>query len=152
LHRILVDNDRPADYEEFMETNGINHVKVHIKANKQADVYTPPGTVIEALKVIMDRANHPVLIHCNKGKHRTGCISACFRKVCGWTLSSCLEEYTTFSAPKTRDLDKAFITRFDEAPVKALALEQGYIGGAYRALPTPANSNASEKDGRSQSP
>lgn len=28
-----------------------------------------------------DARNHPLLIHCNKGKHRTGCLVGCFRKV-----------------------------------------------------------------------
>ena len=147
---VLVSNDRPIEYEQFMTANDINHLQVHIMPNKQVEVYTPQEAVVEALKIIMDRANHPILVHCNKGKHRTGCISACFRKVCGWTLPNCLEEYVTFSAPKSRDLDKAFITRFDPTPLKALALEQGYVGGAYRPLPTPANSNASEKDGFNQ--
>ena len=28
-----------------------------------------------------DSKNHPMLVHCNKGKHRTGCLIGCFRKV-----------------------------------------------------------------------
>ena len=30
----------------------------------------PEDKIIEALKVLCDRRNHPILIHCNKGKVR----------------------------------------------------------------------------------
>ncbi|CAN0534051.1 unnamed protein product, partial [Ectocarpus sp. 8 AP-2014] len=30
-----------------------------------------------------DASNHPMLVHCNKGKHRTGCLIGCFRRVRG---------------------------------------------------------------------
>ena len=71
----------------------------------------------------MDPKNQPLLIHCNevrsrkyllscfllafisteltshsshrlqKGKHRTGCLIGCLRRVRGWALSSIFDEY-----------------------------------------------------------
>ena len=35
----------------------------------------------EALSILIDKRNHPVLVHCNKGKHRTGCLIGCMRKL-----------------------------------------------------------------------
>ena len=63
--------------------------------------------------LITPEANHPLLIHCNKGKHRTGCLVGCFRRLCGWSLTAIFEEYRIFSAPKQRFVDQQFIELFE---------------------------------------
>jgi tyrosine-protein phosphatase SIW14 len=45
----------------------------------------------------LDTRNYPILIHCNKGKHRIGCLAACIRKMENWSLSATLDEYRRFS-------------------------------------------------------
>ena len=119
------------DYQSFMRTGGIAHYQIQILANKDPDVYTGDEVVNKVIKLILDPANHPILLHCNKGKHRTGCITACFRKVTGWSLDACLAEYEKYSKPKSRELDKVFIARFDASVLKPLALERGFVGGAF---------------------
>lgn len=57
--------------------------------------------------------NHPILIHCNKGKHRTGCLVGCLRKFQRWSYTSIFDEYRTFSNPKSRAMDQQFIELFD---------------------------------------
>ena len=42
----------------------------------------------KVLRDILDPSNHPLLIHCNKGKHRTGSVVGCLRKIRDWSLSS----------------------------------------------------------------
>ena len=42
----------------------------------------------KVLRDILDSSNHPLLIHCNKGKHRTGSVVGCLRKIRDWSLSS----------------------------------------------------------------
>ena len=32
-------------------------------------------------RLTLDRRRHPVLVHCNKGRHRTGCLVGCIRKI-----------------------------------------------------------------------
>ncbi len=64
-----------------------------------------------------DPSNHPILIHCNKGKHRTGCIVGCIRRVQGWALSSALDEYIRFADSKARIMDQRFIELFDTSMV-----------------------------------
>ncbi len=68
-----------------------------------------------ALTILFDKRNHPILIHCNKvcnlrpymeciqscihwifllqGKHRTGCLIGCLRKVMVWEISVVLEGF-----------------------------------------------------------
>ena len=128
----LVPEDLPFEYANFISSNGITHHHIPILANKNPDVFTDEKTVNQVLGVMLDPSNYPMLIHCNKGKHRTGCMTACFRKVTGWTTEACLKEYVKYSTPKSRDLDKAFIERYDAAALKPIALERAYVGGVYR--------------------
>ena len=128
----LVPETLPLEYANFISSNGIVHHHIPILANKDPERCTEPETVNSVLSIMLDPENYPLLIHCNKGKHRTGCMTACFRKVTGWTLEACLEEYVRYSTPKDRTLDKVFIDNYDASVLKALALERGYVGGVYR--------------------
>ena len=114
--------DVPAPYAAFAAHNGIRHHVVPVLPNKDPAVYTADRVVLQIVRLMLDPANHPVLIHCNKGKHRTGCVAACYRKVTGWPLDRCLAEYEAYSRPKARPLDKVFIARFDETAL------QGQLG------------------------
>ncbi|KIW96750.1 uncharacterized protein Z519_02141 [Cladophialophora bantiana CBS 173.52] len=128
----LVPGPLPLDYQKFITSHGITHYIIPILANKDADVYTPDADICKVVELMLDPSNYPMLIHCNKGKHRSGCITAAFRKVTGWTPDACVDEYRRYSAPKSRDLDEVFIRRFDPSPLKHLAIERGYVGGVYR--------------------
>lgn len=122
----------PLNYAKFISTHGIIHHHIPILANKDPTMYTSAETVHQVLELLLEPNNYPVLIHCNKGKHRTGCMTACFRKVCGWTDDAAIEEYVRHSSPKDRELDKVFIRRFDPTPLKSIALSRGYVGGVYK--------------------
>ncbi|MQM14811.1 hypothetical protein Taro_047746 [Colocasia esculenta] len=74
-----------------------------------------------------DVRNHPVLVHCNGGKHRTGCLVACFRKLQSWCLTSAFEEYQRFAAAKSRASDLRFIETFDVS-----CMSQCLLGVFYR--------------------
>ncbi|KAI9216538.1 tyrosine phosphatase family-domain-containing protein [Blastocladiella britannica] len=73
----------------------------------------PEDKIIAALAVLMDERNHPILIHCNKGKHRTGCLVGCLRKLQHWSHTAIFDEYRRFSHPKARSMDQQFIELFD---------------------------------------
>lgn len=140
----FVPEELPFSYANFITSHGIIHHPIHIKANKDAEVYTDVETIKAVQELMLDPNNYPMLIHCNKGKHRTGCMTACFRKICGWSDEAAIEEYIKFSTPKDRDLDKAFIKRFDPEPLKSIALERGYVGGVY-APPVLGDTGYSER-------
>ncbi|CAH2059696.1 unnamed protein product [Thlaspi arvense] len=72
----------------------------------------------EALKVLLDEKNHPLLIHCNRGKHRTGCLVGCMRKLQKWCLTSIFDEYQRFAAAKARVSDQRFMELFDVSSFK----------------------------------
>jgi hypothetical protein len=127
----FVPEDILPDYRSFMRTEGIAHHQIHVLANRDPQVYTSDVVVNKIMKLMLDPVNHPILIHCNKGKHRTGCMAACFRKVTGWSLKACLAEYEQYSRPKSRPLDNDFIARYDASVLKPLALERGFVCGAF---------------------
>ncbi|RMZ86112.1 hypothetical protein DV737_g122, partial [Chaetothyriales sp. CBS 132003] len=128
----LVAQDLPVEYADFITSKAIAHHHIPILANKDEDVSTDADTINKVLCIMLDARNYPMLVHCNKGKHRTGCVTACFRKVTGWTTDACLEEYERYSSPKSRALDRVFIERYDASVLKPVALERGFVGGVYR--------------------
>ncbi|XP_052180512.1 tyrosine-protein phosphatase DSP1-like isoform X2 [Diospyros lotus] len=103
----------PEPNLEFLKSNGIRIFQFGIDSGKEPFVDIPEGKVREALKVILDVNNRPLLIHCKRGKHRTGCVVGCLRKTQRWCLSSIFEEYQRFAADKTRVSDQTFMELFD---------------------------------------
>lgn len=110
----LVDKEVPAPYTKFMNDSGIRHITCPITPNKGDQKRTTVKQIAAALSVMMDPSSQPVLIHCNKGKHRSGCVVASFRKCIGFSMDAILEEYALHAGEKARDLDIAFIRAFDE--------------------------------------
>ncbi|XP_078171240.1 inositol diphosphatase DSP1-like [Carex rostrata] len=110
----------PEENLEFLRTNGIKLFQLGIDGSKEPFVNIPEDTIREALKVVLDTRNHPVLIHCKRGKHRTGCVVGCLRKLQKWCLTSIFDEYQRFAAAKARISDQRFIERFDVSSLKHL--------------------------------
>lgn len=109
----------PEPYPElnggFVKSHGIRLFQFPIEGSKEPSVTIPRDTIMEALRVLLDIRNHPVLIHCKRGKHRTGCLVGCFRKIQNWCLSFVFQEYLRFADAKARISDLEFIETFDVA-------------------------------------
>ncbi|XP_010539380.1 PREDICTED: probable tyrosine-protein phosphatase At1g05000 [Tarenaya hassleriana] len=103
----------PEVNNEFAEANGVEVFQFGIERCKEPFVNIPDEVIREALKVLLDTTNHPVLVHCKSGKHRTGCLVGCLRKVQRWCLSSIFDEYQRFAASKARISDQRFMELFD---------------------------------------
>jgi hypothetical protein len=82
----------------------------------------------------MDSRNYPLYIHCNQGKHRTGCVVACLRKIQGMPIEDVIAEYRVYSEPKARDGDMELIRSFDPEVVFKYAQTHGYFNGAFGGL------------------
>ncbi|KAF3452459.1 hypothetical protein FNV43_RR02892 [Rhamnella rubrinervis] len=103
----------PEENMEFLRSNNIKLFQFGIEGKTESSASIPVETIMEALKVLIDVRNHPVLIHCKRGKHRTGCLVGCLRKLQNWCLSSVFEEYQRFAGVKSRVTDLMFIERFN---------------------------------------
>lgn len=112
----------PETNNEFLKANGIKLFQFGIEGCKEPFVNIPEEVIREALKVLLDVNNHPVLIHCKRGKHRTGCLVGCLRKLQRWCLTSIFDEYQRFAAAKTRVSDQRFMELFDISSLKHLSM------------------------------
>lgn len=74
--------------------------------------------IVSALEIAISKANLPILICCKEGYHLTGIVVGCLRRLQGWNLSSCLEEYRRFSTEKTDVADEVCIEFFEVEGVK----------------------------------
>lgn len=65
---------------ELCRAEGVKYV--HLDTDLDPNRLSPtarPKVIDEFLKVIDDPNNHPVLLHCKAGLHRTGCLAAVYR-------------------------------------------------------------------------
>ncbi|KAI9269075.1 tyrosine phosphatase family-domain-containing protein [Phascolomyces articulosus] len=122
----LILEDYPEQNMKFLEERGIKFLQFGIAGNKEPFVQIPEDKISAALAAILDKRNHPMLIHCNKGKHRTGCLIGCLRKLQNWSHTSIFDEYRRFSHPKSRSMDQQFIELYDTNQVWPL-VNRGYL-------------------------
>ncbi|KAM2895708.1 hypothetical protein FF1_010773 [Malus domestica] len=124
---------------EFLRSQNIRLLQFGIEGKTEPSVSILKDTILEALKILIDGRNHPVLIHCKRGKHRTGCLVGCLRKFQNWCLSSVFEEYQRFAGVKSRPTDLRFIQGFDIKLLKQCLYSiiyqyQGYGSNKRRLL------------------
>ncbi|KAK8026066.1 Tyrosine-protein phosphatase DSP1 [Apiospora arundinis] len=118
----LVQKDLPEGFQEFIDSNGITHKVFDMTGTKKAEI--PLGLMRSIMEIIADRRYHPLLIHCNHGKHRTGCVVGVYRKWSGWDTASVVAEYHKFAAPKARDSDVKYLNEFKLASLKHVMMTE----------------------------
>lgn len=123
---LLLPEEYPEENQKFCEENKIQLFQVGLNGNKEPFVHIKPHRLLKALRIALDPANQPLLIHCNMGKHRTGCLVGCIRRLQQWSLSLIFEEYRRYAFPKVRSLDLLLIELFDdEVAIEDEPLQRG---------------------------
>jgi protein tyrosine/serine phosphatase len=85
----------PEQWEEsFCARLGVNYVRLPLRVWSHKDGVIPADENVQRFREIMaDRKNHPVLIHCYRGVHRTGTYTAIYRmERQGWSNADAMEE------------------------------------------------------------
>ncbi|KAF0270323.1 hypothetical protein FOG48_00589 [Hanseniaspora uvarum] len=116
--------------EELLDLYGKHEIKLFtcaIQGNKEPFINIQDETINKALRIILNPENHPILIHCNKGKHRTGTIVGCIRKLQKWSLTMIFDEYRRFAFPKARGLDQQCIEMFNSEEIEQYALKRNWL-------------------------
>ncbi|KAI8871202.1 putative tyrosine phosphatase family protein [Ramicandelaber brevisporus] len=89
----------------------------HLGVVSTASAWDPitEDVVLEALDIILagNGSDEPMAVMCNLGRHRTGTVIGCLRKLQRWNLASILDEYRRYAGPKVRVLNEQFIELFD---------------------------------------
>lgn len=82
---------------DFARSLGLQHVQWPM-GDEQCWPWPTPWQVEEFLRLVDDPKNHPILIHCMGGRHRTGTLSALYRlEYDRWSPDRALEEMYSFS-------------------------------------------------------
>lgn len=103
--------DPPDSLVKFCEEGGIE-----LKGfASNTDEMVPHRTLVEGLQLLLNSQNHPILVCCGMGGHRTGALVGCFRKLQGWNLASVSEEYRRFTNNRgaSRLLVELIVEQFD---------------------------------------
>ncbi|KAI5785588.1 putative tyrosine phosphatase family protein [Peziza echinospora] len=75
--------------------------------------------VVDAVQQLVNKTNFPILVSCSMGRHRTGTVIGCLRRLQGWNLTSTLEEYRRFTGSRrNRAVNELMIEAFDRMAIK----------------------------------
>ncbi|ODN98351.1 tyrosine phosphatase [Cryptococcus wingfieldii CBS 7118] len=112
---IWVGAEEPSDILQVARpSQGIKLYNLAPQTNHLPPLPPPPEPlIIQALSLLLRSSTFPTLLCCNMGRHRTGTVVGCFRKLQRWALSSILEEYRRYAGMKVRVLNEQFIELFD---------------------------------------
>ncbi|AET38826.1 putative tyrosine protein phosphatase SIW14 Ecym_3336 [Eremothecium cymbalariae DBVPG len=124
---VLIPEEYPQENLDFMCGAEIQLFQVGMSGNKEPFVNIPSNLLTKALQIAINPANHPILIHCNRGKHRTGCLVGCIRKLQNWSLTMIFDEYRRFAFPKARALDQQFIEMYDDKELIQTASQNSWL-------------------------
>jgi len=105
------------DLEMFVAQEGIRQVVFNMKGTKKEAI--PLKTMKSILSIVLNKENYPLLIHCNHGKHRTGCVVGVVRKVAGWDVDNVVAEYKSYAEPKSRECDIEYLSSFQTSTLCA---------------------------------
>jgi tyrosine-protein phosphatase OCA1 len=123
----------------FMEDQEIKLHHLGTEGNANAWDPISEEVVLEALELVLDPRNYPLMIMCNLGRHRTGKFSVlseipfhnasgtivgCLRKLQRWSLTAIFEEYRRFAGSKVRVMNEQvqnpLLYRTDIIPIVAI--------------------------------
>lgn len=119
----LVSNEMPPSYADLIRRSSIRHHVFDMAGTKKAAI--PDQMMTSIISVVNNPANYPLLIHCNHGKHRTGCVVGVYRKTQGKTAGDAVLEYKAYAEPKARPTDIEYIMNFDISRVPARVQTEG---------------------------
>ncbi len=114
--RTVVSLRHDHDDLELMKGTNLRYLRIPSRAwrGKEKDIVT-------FLKVMENKANWPVFIHCAQGRDRTGYNAAAYRIVVqGWKPEEALKEMKTFRFNRIWIGNPAFVRDMDPARLKPL--------------------------------
>ncbi|KAH3685127.1 hypothetical protein WICPIJ_003894 [Wickerhamomyces pijperi] len=110
--------------DEFIEFTNNENINLHFAGINPDGGDTNPWdglnetSILQALSIMTDQSNYPILVCCGMGRHRTGTVIGCLRRLQGWNLASVSEEYRRFTGSRGgRILVELLIEAFDKNSV-----------------------------------
>lgn len=106
---VMIDIDDTKEKELFRGFSNSGQIYLHHIRKKEYG-----KRVVEALEIIADVDNLPLVFHCSAGKDRSGILAAIVLGVMGVADEDIIEDYTL-----TAQYMKEFIERWDDDPITA---------------------------------
>ncbi|KAI5954579.1 SIW14 [Candida jiufengensis] len=123
----LIPEDYPELQQQWLENENIKLFQLGMSGNKEPFVKISSDLITQAIKIVLNPENQPILIHCNRGKHRTGCLVGVLRRLQNWSKTIIFDEYRKFAAPKERPMDQQFIELYDDTEIKQFCNERDLL-------------------------
>ena len=108
----LAPEDPNALFLDFLDDQDIQFHHLGVTSSNNAWDPITEEIVLAALEMILRKENYPVMVMCNLGRHRTGTVIGCLRKLQRWNYASIFEEYRRHAGQKVRVIEQ-FIEIFD---------------------------------------
>lgn len=131
--------DSPSQiFNEFLKEQGIEFKQLCGGEATNVGQRVSEKLVLDALKILLNPDCYPLVVMCNLGRHRTGTVIGCLRRIQKWSISSIFEEFRRFTGNKSSTLHEQFIELFDtelvEMPVDAnrLPFKIGSVANAEK--------------------
>jgi len=111
----LASDEVPDKLADFIDDQGIDLIPFVPDEEEAPTPWKPisEGIVLSALELLLDPSMYPIYVMCSQGRHRTGTVMGCLRKLQRWALSSIFEEYHRYAEAKGRLANEQFIELFD---------------------------------------
>ncbi|KAF4624628.1 hypothetical protein G7Y89_g13539 [Cudoniella acicularis] len=131
----LVNKDFPPEFKAFIKGQGICHRIIDMAGTKKVEI---SETIMNSImEIVLDKENYPLLVHCNHGKHRTGCAVAVIRHAYGWNVNDIVEEYHGYAEPKVRECDVRYIREYQVSTLRAIIAKVEHTQDSHPILFNP---------------
>lgn len=97
----------------WLEERHITVVHCTIAKCSEPFVVPEPAEIRRAIRILLDPAAQPVLVHCLRGRSRVGVVIGCLRRLQRWSLTAIFEEYRRFAGTAGTLLDHQVIELHD---------------------------------------
>lgn len=111
----LASDDISDKLVDFIDDRGIELIPLAPEEEDQPAPWKPisEDVVLQAMELLLDSSLYPIYLMCSQGRHRTGTVIGCLRKLQRWSLCSIFEEYHRHADAKGRLTNEQFIELFD---------------------------------------
>lgn len=94
---LIPDASAPSeDLAGFCSSHNIRHIARTVAKYNDGFSHTAE-LVADVLAQVFDPANHPLFLHCLDGRHNTGIVIMCLRKLQNWGLPAILNEFARYT-------------------------------------------------------
>lgn len=110
----LAPEDPSPDFLQWATEQEVQFIHLGMKDSDRTPwAGVSEDTILAALSLLLDVNVTRTAIMCGLGRHRTGTLVACLRKLQRWNLTAIFEEYRRYAGNKVRLMNEQFIELFD---------------------------------------